>query len=200
MDRFESLDAVFDHVWSCVTAGATDPGHAFRTATVGTCNGTRPALRTVVLREADPGDRALSFHTDRDSQKVEDIRRCDRVAWHWWDPGSRHQVRLQGTARIHTEDAVAREMWEEEDPASLAVHARTVPSGAGLDAPDDALSEAVQEEPITREDVASGREHFAVVRTVVDVVDWLHLHPEGHYRAQFQCPPDAPVEGEWVAP
>ncbi|MFP4228130.1 MAG: pyridoxamine 5'-phosphate oxidase family protein [Salinivenus sp.] len=200
MDRLRSLDTVFEHVWTSVQAGASDPGHAFRTANVGTCNGDRPALRTVVVRAADREARTLSFHTDRQSQKVEDIRRCSRVAWHWWDPESRQQVRLRGTARIHTEDGVADAMWERESPASLAVHARTAPSGTPLDAPEDALLDSVQEEPITRDDVAPGREHFAVVRTVVDIVDWLHLHPEGHYRAQFRCHPETTVEGEWVVP
>jgi len=49
--------------------------------------------------------------------------------------------------------------------------------------------------------VAEGRPYFAVIRTVIDEVDWLHLHPEGHYRAQFQFHPDADrFEGTWVVP
>ena len=200
MDRFTSLDAVFEHVWDRVEGGASDPGHPFRTPTVGTTNADRPALRTVVLRSTDPEARRLAFHTDRQSQKVTDIRDHPHVAWHWWDPEAREQLRLRGTATVHTDDAVADAMWANQDPASLAVHVRTAASGTSLDSPHDALGESVQSEPVTREDVASGREHFAVVRTVVDVVDWLHLHPEGHYRARFQCPPGEVVEGTWVVP
>lgn len=200
MDRLNSLDAVFERVWTRVEAAASDPGHPFRTPTVGTMNSERPALRTVVLRSAEREPQRVAFHTDRHSQKVEDIRQHPRVAWHWWDPEAREQVRLRGTTTIHTDDAVADAMWSREDPASLAVHVRDVASGTPMDAPDDGLGASVQSEPISREDVAPGREHFAVVRTVVDFVDWLHLHPDGHYRAQFRCPPDWTIDGSWVAP
>lgn len=200
MDRLHSLDAVFEHVWDRVTDAASDPRHPFRTPTVGTASADGPALRTVVLRSAERAPRRLAFHTDRQSQKVKDLRDRPRMAWHWWDPEAREQVRLRGRATVHTDDAVADAMWADQDPASLAVHVRTAASGTPLDAPRDALGDSVQSEPVTREDVAPGREHFAVVRTVVDRMDWLHLHPQGHYRARFECSPDEDVEGTWVVP
>lgn len=200
MQRLTELETVFDRVWNRVEAGAEDPGHSFRTPTIATASADGPEARTVVLREADRATRRLAFHTGRQSAKVRAIRDTPRVAWHWWDPAAREQVRLRGTATVHTDDAVADAMWDNQAPASLAVHVREVPSGTPLDAPRDALGEAVHAEPITRDDVAPGREHFAVVRTVVDFVDWLHLHPEGHYRAHFRCPPGEVVEGTWVAP
>jgi hypothetical protein len=200
MQRVTELEAVFDRVWTRVEGGAREPGHPFRTPTIATASADGPAARTVVLRDADRETRRLAFHTDRQSEKVRALREMPRVAWHWWDPSAREQVRLRGTATVHADDAVADAMWDDQSPASLAVHVREVPSGTPLDAPRDALGKAVRSDPITRDDVAPGREHFAVVRTVVDSADWLHLHPDGHYRARFRCPPEEAVEGTWVAP
>jgi hypothetical protein len=96
---------------------------------------------------------------------------------------------------------VADAMWADQSPQSLDVYARTAAPGASLEAPTDGLDDAVTSEPITREDVAKGRRYFSVVRTVIDEIDWLHLHPEGHYRAQFQFDPDeGDVESGWVVP
>lgn len=200
MDRFQNLDAVRHHVWDRLTLAAEEPGAAWRTPTFGTVNEGGPDLRTVVLRETVPEKRRLAFHTARQSEKVAAIREDSRIAWHAWDPETVEQVRLYGSATVHVDDAVADAMWASQDPASLAVHARTTEPGTPLDAPEDGLADAVQSEPITRADVDAGREHFAVVRTVIDAMDWLHLHPEGHYRAQFHYDADGEVEGQWVAP
>jgi len=92
-------------------------------------------------------------------------------------------------------------MWEDQDPRSLKVHARHTASGTPVDAPKDGLVDAVQSESVTRDDVAEGRRHFAVVRTEVDGIDWLHLHPEGHYRARFRLTDDGEGrEQTWVIP
>jgi hypothetical protein len=200
MDRLDDLGAVQDHVWDRLATAAADPGAAWRTPTFGTAHDGGPDLCTVVLRAAAPEERRLAFHTARRSEKVAAIRAGSRIAWHAWDPDTAEQVRLYGSARVHVDDAVAEAMWEEQSPASLAVHARTRAPGASLDAPDDGLVEAVQAEPIARADVADGWEHFAVVRTVIDAMDWLHLHPEGHYRAQFRYDEAGGGTAQWVAP
>jgi pyridoxine/pyridoxamine 5'-phosphate oxidase len=201
MHRFETLDVVCRRIWDRLEEAATQPGHPFRALPFGTVAEEGLTLRTVILRQAEPDDRRLSFHTDRRSQKVAAIRAHERVAWLAWDPETREQIRLHGTASLHFDDAVADEMWAAQSPQSLDVYARTAAPGASLEAPDDGLNDAVTSEPITREDVAEGRRYFSVVRTVIDEMDWLHLHPEGHYRAQFQFNPEAEAfRGGWVVP
>ena len=201
MDRYTNLETVLDRVWQRLTQAAEQSGHPYRTLTFGTAQNSQPHLRTVVLRETDSEERRLAFHTNRHSQKVADLEGGSRIVWHGWDAEAREQIRLRGTATVHTDDAVAEAMWESQSPRSLAVFPHTDPPGTPLDAPDDGLRASVQERPISREDVAEGRRHFAVVRTVIDEIDWLHLHPEGHYRAQFQFRPDQQrFEGTWVVP
>jgi pyridoxine/pyridoxamine 5'-phosphate oxidase len=201
MERYTDLDTVFERVWRRLSRAADDAGHPFRTLTFGTAQDGQPHLRTVVLREADAGERVLAFHTNRHSQKVADLGAGSRISWRGWDAEIREQVRLRGTATVHTDDAVAEAMWESQSPRSLAVYPHTEPPGTPLDGPDDGLKASVQDRPIRREDVEEGRPHFAVIRTVIDEIDWLHLHPEGHYRAQFELAPDQKRrEGTWVVP
>lgn len=201
MQRFTDLATIRRRVWDRLRAAATEPGHPLRALSFGTSTDGRPQLRTVILRDADPDERVLAFHTDRQSQKVADIRAEEKITWLGWTPETREQVRLSGTASLHFDDAVAEEMWQEQSPGSLDLYVRERAPGTPLEAPRDGRDAAVKTDPVTREDVADGRPNFAVVRTVIDGIDWLHLHPEGHYRAQFQFDAEADAfEGGWVVP
>ena len=201
MDRLTSLDEVHERVWERLSAAAEEPGHPLRLLTFGTVDDDTPQLRTVVLRETAPSARRLAFHCDRRSKKVTQIEANDRVAWLGWDPETGEQVRLHGTATVHREDKVADAMWAAESPRSLDVYMRSGTPGTPLDAPDDLLPATVTDEPVTEADVEEGRQHFAVVRTVIDEIEWLHLHPEGHYRARFSVDTDGDaVDGTWIVP
>lgn len=201
MTRYSNLDAVLDHVWEELEAAAETFDHTYRRLTFGTVHEQAPDLRTVVLRGAREDGRLLQFHTDRRSRKVEAIRKNNRIAWHGWSAGTREQIRLYGTASVHLDDDVAMDLWERQPPSSLATYARPSAPGTSLDAPDDGLRPAVKTEPITEDDVAQGRQYFAAIRTVIDRVVWLHLHSEGHYRAQFEYRAEQEAfEGAWVVP
>lgn len=201
MDRFSHLDEVLEHVWAVLNRAASDPDHALCRLTFATAHAGTPNLRTVVLREAEPEERRLSFHTDRRSKKVEEVRNSAQIAWHGWDPDSLQQFRLYGSATVHRDDAVAARLWDTEEPEALTHYLRPDATGTPVEAPDDGLPPRAHEESLSREDVAAGRQHFAVVRTRIDRIDWLHLHPEGHYRATFQyLPEEQAFDGQWVVP
>lgn len=201
MTRYTNLDAVLNHVWSEIEDAAETPGHPYRFLTFGTVHEQAPDLRTVVLRRADEGTRQLQFHTDRRSRKVEALRQNDRVAWHGWDADARQQIRLYGTGSVHLDDDVAMDLWERQPPTSLTDYVRPSAPGTLLDEPGDGLRPAVRSEPITEDDVAEGQQRFAAVRTVVDRIEWLHLHPDGHYRARFEYDRTREAfEGNWVVP
>jgi hypothetical protein len=201
MTRYTNLDAVLNHVWDQLETAAETPGHAYRSLTFGTVHEQAPDLRTVVLRRASEDDRQLQFHTDRRSEKVAALQQNDRIAWHGWDSDTRQQIRLYGAASVHLDDDVAMDLWESQSPGSLDVYVRPSAPGTPLDEPDDGLRPAVKSEPITADDVAEGRQHFAAIRTVIDRIVWLHLHPDGHYQAHFEYQPDEQsFEGTWVVP
>ena len=202
--RYTDLETLHTHVWDDIEAAAEDSGHPYRQITFGTVHENAPDLRTVILRTADADERVLQFHSDRRSRKVTALRDNDRIAWHAWDPDALEQIRLYGRATVHLDDDVAMALWESQSPSSLTVFTRPSAPGTPLSTPDDGLREAVKEEPITEDDVAPGRQHFAAIRTVIDRLEWLHLHPDGHYRAQFEYPDgeegEDGYEATWLVP
>jgi hypothetical protein len=201
MERLTNLDDVLDRVWHRLERAAEKPGHPFRTLTLGTAREDAPHVRTVIVRDTDRDARRLAFHTDRRTRKVEDIRDSDRIAWHGWTPDTREQLRLQGTATVHCDDEVADALWAAERPSSLDVYVRDDEPGTPVDRPRDGRAEAVRNKTLTRADVAEGRPYFAAVRTVIDEIEWLHLHPEGHYRARFAFDAtEERFEGNWILP
>lgn len=201
MTRYSNLDSVLKHVWGELETAAETSGHPYRHLAFGTIHEQSPDLRTVVLRRASETDRRLQFHSDRRSRKVRSIRSNDRVAWLGWNADAREQIRLYGRASVHLDDEVAMDLWEHQPPSSLAVFARPVAPGTPLAEPKDGLRPAVKSEPVTEDDVAQGRQYFAAIQTTIDRILWLHLHPEGHYRARFEYQEgEEAFEKTWVVP
>lgn len=201
MTRYTSLDAVLNHIWEEVEAAAQSNSHPYRPLTFGTVHEGAPNLRTVVLRKANAEDRTLHFHTDRRSRKVSDLQTNDQVAWHGWDETVRQQIRLRGTATVHLDDDIAMALWESQPPKSLVHYVRSSAPGTTVDEPGEDLGADLDADAVTEDDVARGRQHFAVVRTTIQKIDWLHLHPDGHYRAQFDYQAgEKTFKGDWIVP
>lgn len=192
MERHQSLDDVVDQVWTYFESAADDPGHPGRTPTVATSG---PDARTVVLRRADRQSRSLLFHTDSRSGKFQQLIEEPEAVWHHWDPDLAQQFRLFGQVSLHEADDLADGFWEDLDEDERRHYLKEDGPGTPVGRPRSAHpdTDAVAGEP------ASPRDQFAVVRTVVDRIDWLHLHPEGHYRAHFEWTGGS-FQGEWVVP
>ncbi len=198
MKRFNDLDRLLDHIWTYVQEGAEQGfKHPFGTPTFVTAG---PEARTITLLSADADARTLAFTSDARAAKVEALRRDAEAAFHRWDPERREQLVLCGTATVHTDDDVADAHWQQAPPQALALYLKPEAPGTPVDAPRSGLGGAPAENgEWTRDAVAAGRPHFAVVETAIDRIDWLHTHPEGHYRARFRWDGEA-FRGQWVLP
>jgi pyridoxamine 5'-phosphate oxidase len=75
----------------------------------------QPSARVVLLREID--ERGLTFFTNRDSRKGDELRANPRaaVAMHWWELG--RQVRVEGVVEEVSQDESAA-YWETRPRAS----------------------------------------------------------------------------------
>jgi hypothetical protein len=204
MDRLSDLDALIDFVWTTVTDGAGNPEHPFYTPTFVTrgqpLKDGYPNARTVVLRQADRDERMLLFHSDRRARKVEDIKTDPRIIWHHWNPDTSVQLRLKGRAAVHTSSDVAEALWADATPRQKMLYLKDEEPGAPVDTPRSGIPDEVEQaESLIDDDVEAGRAYFAAVRTVIDEITFLHLHPEGHYRARLVWTGNA-WEGSWVIP
>lgn len=191
------LARIADRVWELLDSGTGDPAHPFHTPALATSGPDGPAVRTVVLRAADATSRTVTFHSDARSAKLEAIRGNPRVAWMFYDPRAKIQVRLLGHTTVHTADACARARWEQLRPRSRqnyrSCDAPGTPIGREAQAP------AVRYVAESADESDAGFEYFAAITCRIDHVDWLQLRASGHRRAHFHWDRKR-WKGAWVVP
>lgn len=190
LETLTTPEAILSDCWARLSAGATDAGSAFHTPVVAISHEeTGASVRTVVLRRVDPAQRLLFFHTDRRSPKFESLHHERKAAWLFYDPALKLQLRVLTTTTLHTEDAIAHEMWRTTPAETRALYGSPLTPGTPLPGP-------LLSPPAPASD---GRDNFAVVRCEVVEIDWLFLHPTGHRRIRFTLD-DEHVTSTWLAP
>jgi pyridoxamine 5'-phosphate oxidase len=192
---YNDLSETLAESWRLIMRGAADRRSAFHHPTLATIGlDGRPRLRTVILRGCDAGRRSLRFHTDVRSEKVGEIGRDPRVSLQFYDPTSKIQLRLDGTATVNTDNAVADAAWEASRNFSRQCYGVMPGPGAGIAAGADFTLPVV-----SNEGTAPGRVNFCAVTVEIASLEWLYLASAGHRRALFRWDGGA-VKGQWLAP
>jgi hypothetical protein len=192
---YDDLNETLAESWRLLARGVADrrsPFHHPVVATIGLDG--RPRARTVILRGCDPVVRLLRFHTDMRSQKTVEIRGDARVAMHFYDAGAKIQIRVDGIATLHGEDAAADAAWAGSRLFSRQCYGVTPGPGQPIaEGGDFSLPKT------TEEGVAAGRANFIAVHVKVERLEWLYLAAAGHRRAVFDWDDDTLSSG-WRAP
>ena len=128
---------------------APQPGHLWRLPVFGSSG----HLRTVVLREVDVASRTLEFYTDVRSPKIQQLTTDNQCCWLIYDHTHKVQIRLDGSASIHTQDEIADQAWISCPDASRAAWLTPLPPGK---------NEAIK--AVAREAPAQARVKFTVTR------------------------------------
>jgi pyridoxine/pyridoxamine 5'-phosphate oxidase len=174
--------------WRRLQTGREQADHPFRTAALATADALgRPDVRTIVLRHVDSQARTLDFQTDRRSPKFDTLHRNASAAWLFYDAGDKLQLRIQTTAVPHTHDEVADSAWASAPDAGKQQYFSAVPSSEPIDSP--AASQRLE----------AGRVNFAVVRCLVESMEWLRLVNGQWRRVRFTWPSGG-VKWQWLAP
>ncbi|UPY38816.1 pyridoxamine 5'-phosphate oxidase family protein [Sediminicoccus sp. KRV36] len=167
-------------------ADRRSPVHTPTLASIG-LDGT-PRARTLVLRGFDAAARTLRLHSDQRGEKFAELARDPRFALHAYDPAAQVQLRLQGVASLHTDDAVAEAAWQASQPFSRICYSIEPAPGTPIAAP----MPAPQDEVV-------GRQHFGVILLRMHSLEWLWLAAEGHRRARLDWP-DGEERATWLVP
>jgi 3-hydroxyisobutyrate dehydrogenase len=189
--HYDSLDAVLEAAWDCLSEGARNRRSGFHTMTVATLRKDGwPTLRTVVLRGFNPDTRDVVFHTDLRTRKFEEIASNPRIGVHFYDPQRKIQLRLDCLARIDMHNEKSRASWLRARPMSRECYAQLPPPGS-------VLGNGAEAGPTLDDDMAF--ENFAVVTAQIEVLDWLFLAAAGHRRARCDWSGGS-VTKTWLAP
>lgn len=175
-----------DDVWQALGRGVADRRHGFRTPVVSTIGlDGLPRARTVVLRGCARPERALWFHTDLRSPKIEEIRAQPGVSITLYDRKARLQVRARGVAQIRHDDARAQQSWQATTDSARRCYAVQPGPGVALEAPASGMTPELEAQRISPEVAAEARSRFAVVWCVLQEMDVLALHHAGHRRMKL---------------
>ena len=196
------LEQVRREMWDHLSRGAADRHHGFHVPTLCTIGSDgAPVARSVVLRRVIDEACEIVCHTDVRSDKVAEIARDPRVAWHFYAPELKLQVRVSAVAAIHTFDSRADEGWARSPLSSRRCYLAPRAPGSACDAPSPNLPAGILDRRPTEEESAPGRANFAVVVTRATAIDWLFLASEGHQRARFTHKVDGSGwDGSWIEP
>jgi pyridoxamine 5'-phosphate oxidase len=192
---YNDLTETLSESWRLIARGVADRRSSFHHPTVATLGSDgRPRLRTVILRGCDVSSRTLRFHTDDRSEKVQEIANDSRVGLHFYDPTAKIQIRLDGIATLHRDDAVADTAWVATRTFSRQCYG--IQPGPGVllsDGKDFTLPET------TDAATAPGRANFCPITVEIKSLEWLYLAAAGHRRARYTWDGTA-VSPQWLTP
>lgn len=194
-----NLDTLGGEIWRALEQCTSDVTHPFRAGVFGTRSSNEHALRVMVLRQANRAERALICYSDMRAAKVRHIQLHWHVQWLFFDPRENVQIRCRGCARIHHRDDVARDAWQNVPPANRVNYCSVEPPGTEVPRPDPGWPQEWKERSPGAAELEAGFNHFAVIVTEVESIDWLRVHPSGNRRAGFYWD-GAQFSGVWLIP
>jgi pyridoxine/pyridoxamine 5'-phosphate oxidase len=192
----DTLDDVFAHAWARLRAGVAGRHDPFHQGVLANAGADGPQARYVVLRGADPARGELAFHTDRRSPKVAALAADPRLAWVFFGHGE--QLRIEGRATLHHDDAEADAAWTALRPLARRTYAVPLPPGTGVATPAEAGLPGLSSPPDPGA-LDAARARFVLARVRATRLDWLSLAASGHRRARFERDGDG-WRGAWLAP
>lgn len=199
MERFDNPDKFLHDAWHLLIKAAIKRKGNYQKPCIATTDPNGFAQqRIVVLREVDQEKRLLTLFTDARSEKVNELQSNPLLSWLFWDERKKVQIRMIGEAVLEQGTDRCRIYW-----ARLPVQGRA--SYAMLTAPGTPKEQDTVPLPdfwksdIDLEKTEYAFDHFMVITCRIFKVDLLHLHHEGHQRAQFEYQDDH-WQGRWVTP
>ena len=198
-EDISTLDGVLKLSWRILHEGVRNFRHPFYRPVLTTMNGNKPEVRTVILRGFSEKDRTLICHCDVRTPKVSQILDNPNVSWLFYDAEKWIQLRLSGTASIHTHDETGESQWEKVRLTSRINYCAEIPPGSPTEKPTSGLPDFLRDKAPKLLDHSVGRKNFAAIVCRFDEMDWLLLKLTGNIRAKFHWE-DNRIDASWIIP
>ena len=179
----EELAALPGAIWGELTKAVQDRSHGWRTPVLATVDGEAADARTVVLRELDAETGSLVIFTDARSHKAHQLKRHPRGSLVMWSAELGWQLRCRVSLSLAEDGLAVSSRWSRLRLSAAAQdYLSPLAPGTPLD-------------PSLKPGGLAPREAFAVITAVIEHIDWLELHPQGHRRAEFTA-----TGARWLQP
>jgi pyridoxamine 5'-phosphate oxidase len=190
---------ILKKIWKHLDLGVLERNHPFHAPVFGTINSDGANLRTVVLRRFWRKPPAFAFHTHSGSPKIQETRENPHVAWLFYHPKEKLQLRIKGIATIHTDDELADEQWFSTDFFARRCYIGEAPSRTSKKAV-SGLPEDISDRNPSAQESEQGRANFAVISSTITSIDCLELNVRGHRRSLFVWNEAGELETSWLTP
>lgn len=190
---------ILKKIWKHLDLGTLDRSHPFHLPVFGTQDGDTPSLRVVVLRRFWRKPPALAFHTHYGSPKIRQIEINPNVYWLFYHPQEKLQVRIRGTAEIHTDDQLSEEQWFATAPFSRRCYIGEAPTQPSKK-PTSGLPDDIREREPDKEESEQGRSNFVVISSTIDSIDCMELDVRGNRRSLFVWNENGQQISKWLTP
>ena len=194
------LSVMETRCWELLASGAKSSKSPMHLVVVGTPQGSIARMRTVVLRRVDIETKRIYFHTDVRSAKTADIEKTGLLSWLAYDGLQRSQLFLSGKTVVHHMDALCRQHWSDTQHFSRRCYLLPEGPGRPLEDSDAYIDEALAGFQYSLEASEKGFEHFAVVETTADRMEWYYTFGRGNKRAEFNYEYGILQSACWLTP
>ena len=197
--KWDTLDGVLNEVWTMLKRGVSWSNDPFHWPVLGTTGDNGCSMRTVILRQFLMPERILMCYTDGRSEKVKEIDSFPQTGWLFYHPKRKVQLRITGPSTLHREDQFANDQWSSTPLTHRFNYSTKEPPGTSIGHPSSGLPEFISDavQKIFHKEI--GREHFVVISSRIDTIDWLRLSPSGNRRARFDWN-DRGMTSTWLVP
>ncbi len=198
-ENVSTLDDVLESSWRLLHEGARNFRDPFHQATLTTMDGNKPQSRIIILREFIEENRTLICHCDARGSKVSQIRDNPNVSWLFYNSDKWLQLRLSGTASVHTDDKTAESQWEKVRLHHRINYCADIPPGSPTEKPTSGIPDFLRDKAPKILDIPEARKNFAAIVCRFNEMDWLLLKLTGHIRAKFTWK-DNRRDASWIIP
>jgi len=198
-DKPVSHGEILKKIWNNLDLGTLDRDHPFHLPVFGTVSDGEARLRVVVLRRFWRKPSRLAFHAHIGSPKIEQIKINPQIYWLFFNPSEKFQVRIKGTATIHTDGELHEEQWLSTELFSRRCYVGESPSLESRK-PTTGLPEHLIERKPTKEESEEGKANFAVISSTIDEIDCLEMNVKGHRRSLFRWNSEGELDTLWLTP
>ena len=163
---------ILKRIWKNLDLATIQRRHPFHQPIFGTISDNAPDLRMVVLRRFWRKPPKLAFHSHIGSPKISQIQANPNVYWLFYHPEEKLQVRIKGTATIHTDDELQNEQWTATELFSRRCYIGEAPTQI-TKTPTSGLPENLIDREPTKEESEEGRKNFVVISSTIDSIDCM---------------------------
>ena len=160
----------------------------------------KPESRTVVLRGFSSDELSIKIHSDLRSKKISEIKKNENVSLVFYDPQKKIQLRIRGFAKIKETEF---DSWKNLNTWSRRCYLTSLPPGEISDTPTSGFPENFEHNAPTFHESEEGFKNFAIIKILIDQIEWLFLASQGHRRALYSVirkKSKLEIKSKWLVP